>query len=551
MGFPPEATMASASFFDGIPPDDLSGLLARLPRRTYPAGATVVAEGESLGEICVTESGSAEVYVSDRYGVEHSVGRAGPGTTIGEMSLLTGLPAVGTVRASEPLEVIVLGRADFEHLCERFPQMYRNLGTILSERLARTNRLVAREQRGRLVVVHASPQAAYALACSVAWHARASTVLVLVGEGAAEPLPVAPVDPATLLPGGRATVATADAERVESVAADLCARWEHVLVAGANLPGVRSVSLEREPTIGPADEEGLQAGLLPPSTPAGRHVAAAARRAAGLTVGVALGAGSIRGFAHWGVLDALDELGVPIDYLAGSSVGGSVAAMYALGHRGRSGAELFERGAATLFRPTLPRRSLLSSRALARYLDNVFGDARLEDLEPALAVVTTDLRAQRSVVLRRGLVQKAVLATLSIPGIFPAQRSGPYVLVDGGVLDPVPVGVAADMGADVVIGVRLLSRPTPDEPHAEVQQHSSAPTPSALGTIMRSIEMMQTRLGPDPTNAASIMLTPELGKVPAMKLRNFSAGIRYVEAGAAEARGARPRLAAALPWLRT
>jgi NTE family protein len=196
-------------------------------------------------------------------------------------------------------------------------------------------------------------------------------------------------------------------------------------------------------------------------------------------------------------------------------------------------------------------RSLLSSRALAKFLRNTYGGARIEHLETPLAVVTTDIRAHRSVVLRKGLVHKAVLATLAIPGIFPPQRSGSHILVDGGILDPVPIDVVAKMGANIVIGVRLLGRPNPDDADAEIEEQSSAPRTSALATIMRSIEIMQTRVIPEPVDTTSILIAPELENIPSMKLRNFSAGLRYVESGLAEGRSARPRIAAALPWLRS
>ncbi len=539
-------------------------MLESLPRRRYPAGATVVAEGESPRELCVTHAGSADVYVSGRHGAEHVVGRAGPGTTIGEMSLFTGRPAVGTVRAVDELEVIVLGESDFERICAAFPQVYRNLGAILSERLAHTDRLVARDQPGRLIALQdhgASLLGPYALGCSIAWHTRASTLVLAVGSGEAEPIAAAAGDLAAPPPDARAVLAVVPPEgrfapdAIAGTLAELCNRWACVLVAVepplAVTEGVRVVRLGAPPALAAADEEALRTGLLSSSTAAGKALGRVARDVAGLKVGVALGAGSIRGFAHWGVLDALEELNIPVDCIAGSSVGGSVAAMYAAGIRGAEGVAVFERAASTLFRPTLPRRGLLSSRALARFLERVHGDSRIEDLDLPLAIVTTDIRSRRSIVLRRGPVHKAVLATLAIPGIFPAQRSGSYILVDGGVLDPVPIAVTADLGADVVIGVRLLSRPTPDDVDAEVQEDSSAPRPSALATIMRSIEIMQTRLGPEPVNATSIVIAPELENIPSMKLRNFAAGLRYVESGAVETRNALPRLAAALPWLRS
>jgi hypothetical protein len=142
----------------------------------------------------VIERGSADVFVTDRQGVEHRIGRAAEGSTLGEMSLLSGHGASGTVRAAEPIAVRVLTAADFERLSERFPLVYRNLGAILSRRLALTSRLAAGATPARvtrLVDSGSPPLLAYALACSVAWHTRAPTLLLFTGAPPPEfaPLP--------------------------------------------------------------------------------------------------------------------------------------------------------------------------------------------------------------------------------------------------------------------------------------------------------------------------------------------------------------------------
>ena len=117
-------------------------------------------------------------------------------------------------------------------------------------------------------------------------------------------------------------------------------------------------------------------------------------------------------------------------------------------------------------------------------------------LEVPLAVVAADIVSQRELVLRRGLVWQAVLASIAIPGIYPAQRIGPYVCVDGGVLNPFPVNVAADMGAGIVIGVKLGSGHPYPEYDVDVVAATERP-PALLGVLMRSIEMMQRGIAPE------------------------------------------------------
>jgi NTE family protein len=595
---------ATPFFFDGIRTEELEAVLQRLERRRYPAGAVVIAEGETNRELYIAQSGEAEVFVSDRSGVEHLVGRVGPGATIGEMSLFTGRPAVGTVRAAEDLDLLVLSAAEFERLGSTFPQVYRNLGIILSDRLALTNRLTLREEPGRLAVledVGAPTMLAYALACSVAWHTRASTLLLLIDEELPEALEAfaeragdetVPPDAGREDSGGaRLLVAPPRGayapEALGRSAEDLCARYEYVLVwargappagfeafrrvrlagsdpvepaagayavrawqAGESRAGPGPTGVIAVPPLQDADRAALSRGLLPGSSPAGKALGWVARDLAGLKVGVALGAGSIRGFAHWGALRALERAGLPIDYLAGTSAGAAAAGVYAVTGSVERGIEVFTDLGSAVFRPTVPFRSLLSSRAVGKLLRSVMGDTLIEDLPIPLGLVAADILKQREVVVRRGPVWKAVLASGSIPGVYPTQRSGPYALVDGGVLNPVPTGVVADMGADAAIGIRLVSPPRDADRDAAMLDETTARPISAVVAMMRAVEIMQNRVAPEPTEATSILITPELEDIPSAKLRQFSLGIRYVEDGEAAAEAALPRIAAILPWLR-
>ncbi len=153
---------------------------------------------------------------------------------------------------------------------------------------------------------------------------------------------------------------------------------------------------------------------------------------------MALGAGGLRGYAHIGVLEALARAGVPVDYIAGTSVGGGVAALYALGYDSETCADGIDEMAKVVFRPTIPWKSFLSHRGVRKFMRTHLGDTRIEDLDVPLALVAADVIAQREIVFRRGLLRVAVMATGAVPGILPAMPIGPYTAVDGGVLDPVP-----------------------------------------------------------------------------------------------------------------
>jgi CRP-like cAMP-binding protein len=109
------------SVFDGVPEEELARLLGDLDRRSYPAGTVLVAEGDKTNEIYIAQSGSAEVVISDLDGTEHRVGSIVPGGSVGEIALLTGQPAVATVRATADLDVLVMTEGDFARLVDSFP----------------------------------------------------------------------------------------------------------------------------------------------------------------------------------------------------------------------------------------------------------------------------------------------------------------------------------------------------------------------------------------------------------------------------------------------
>ncbi len=173
-------------------------------------------------------------------------------------------------------------------------------------------------------------------------------------------------------------------------------------------------------------------------------------------VGLALGAGGTKGAAHIGVLNVLDQAGIPIDYIAGCSVGALYGASYALGRS----AEAMKRAA----RKTKPRDIVAFFRSRLRIepgsvvadrFYRVLNGVRFEDLKIPFAAVASDVITKEPVVLREGEVLPAVQASISIPLLAqPVEVNGRY-LVDGGFWEVAPVGVAADMGADVVIAVVL------------------------------------------------------------------------------------------------
>jgi len=180
----------------------------------------------------------------------------------------------------------------------------------------------------------------------------------------------------------------------------------------------------------------------------------------GLKIGLALGGGSARGLAHVGVILALEAYNIPIDIIAGTSIGSVIGGLYASGATIEQLEEvaLSIKKSKTLFMldPVFPHSGLISGDRIEKMLNKfAIKDKTFDDLKIPFAAVATDVESGAEVILNQGKVIDAVRASISIPGIFTPVKYQDYYLVDGGVVNPVPVDVVQMMGADIIIAVSL------------------------------------------------------------------------------------------------
>jgi len=175
-------------------------------------------------------------------------------------------------------------------------------------------------------------------------------------------------------------------------------------------------------------------------------------------IGLALGSGSARGWAHIGVIDALSEAGIQIDYVAGTSVGAVVGAVYASGkiHSFENSILQFDwKKVVSFLDVVFPKSGLIDGNKIADFVRTHVGEKNFKDLPLPFCVVSTDLVTGREVIFQEGDIIEAVRASISIPGIFTPVRNDDMILVDGGLVNPVPVSVVREMGANFVIAVDL------------------------------------------------------------------------------------------------
>ena len=167
-------------------------------------------------------------------------------------------------------------------------------------------------------------------------------------------------------------------------------------------------------------------------------------------IGLALGGGAARGFAHVGVIQVLEEAGIKPDLVVGTSAGSLVAALYASGRNGQQlQATALEMDEAAFADWTLPwfNRGMLRGEALGRYVDGQVGHRLIENMDLPLGVVATDLASGQGVLFQRGDTGTAVRASSAVPAVFQPVRIGTREYVDGGLVSPVPVRFAAPDGS--------------------------------------------------------------------------------------------------------
>ena len=288
-----------------------------------------------------------------------------------------------------------------------------------------------------------------------------------------------------------------------------------------------------------------------PELPFSRSVDRLARHIGEMEVGLALGAGAAKGFAHIGVLRAFEENAVPVDFVAGCSIGAIVGALYA------AGAPLPEierrlQGADRKFiRWTVPLRAIWSDAGLRQVLQEPGLPRQFDDLAIPFAAVATDLATGCEVVLTEGLLSRAVQASVSVPGIFPPTFIADCCLVDGGLVNPVPTRTVRDMGANVVVAVDLMS------PTAQADVTKGAPSnstrasprrpPNLVEMLWRSAEIMQGEITTRSAATADVTIQPKVGR---SRWSDFShRGRDFIAAGEKAARDALPELRCLLPFL--
>jgi NTE family protein len=249
-----------------------------------------------------------------------------------------------------------------------------------------------------------------------------------------------------------------------------------------------------------------------------------------MEITLALGGGGVRGVAHIGVLRALENHGFKIKAIAGTSAGGLVGAVYAAGFSTEKIEKTVNEMNAnrSFWHQSNDQPSLLGLSGITNTLSELLADRTFDELKIPFAATAVNLYSGEEIILTKGKVIDAVLATIAVPGVFPSQEIGGRILIDGGVLDPVPVQVARWMRPDLpVVAVMLHKTPegwVPDElplpisipgPSSIVERLTKLRPVQALKIFTRSTEVSSKHLSElsIKVHKPEVLITPRVGHI--------------------------------------
>jgi NTE family protein len=260
----------------------------------------------------------------------------------------------------------------------------------------------------------------------------------------------------------------------------------------------------------------------------------------GKKIGLALGGGAARGMAHIGVLNVLEREGIPIDLIAGTSIGAAIGSIYA---RSKNAALIKDKviklsgGRLTRFLdPALPRTGLIKGRKISDELASFLGgNIKFSDLLIPFACTATDIDTGEAVVFDRGSVVEAVRASISIPGVFTVAKRGGRYLVDGRLVTPVPVNLVQKMGADFVIAVNVIPGVI-DRFHEPIKESKKgARGPNIIYVLLQSIHIGTYSLVKSSLENADVVIEPDVVHIGAAEFNHARECIRLGELAAQKA----------------
>jgi NTE family protein len=522
----------------------------------FAPGEVLLRQGDATTRLFLIVSGKVRVLLGIG-GQARAVAQLSRGAWVGETALLTGGVSSTTVVAETEVRALAVARTDFLAVAERDPAIFRELARELAERLRGADAMITAPPPARVAaLLHGVSHARHAAAV-VAECAHWSQTPFIVLDDAEPAAGARPLDGAfddassvaalrsRLDAGAQVTLGVGGANP-DDLARFLGTATEFaplIVLTGARVPaGARDQTTEEywlHPAPSPYDAPPAGVDVRQVAVSRRFDAAAVARQICRQRIGLALGGGGARGFAHIGVLRALARAGVPIDLVTGTSIGAAVGAGVAAGRTLEAIAASIESAGRGALVPSLPPfHSMFSSGAVERELKRQFGSRVIEDLDLPLGIAAVDLTTADEHLFTSGALVPAILASMAVPGVFRPVRYQNRVFVDGALRSPVPVRGCRDLGADVVIASHMRVAPDGEErrPHM----------PWVQETVAGALDIMQQHIATESVAGAEIYIETTIPRSMG-GLFDFSRRRWLEAAGEAAAEAALVRRSAHIP----
>jgi NTE family protein len=441
-----------------------------------PGGMLLPRDGENDRALFLVVAGCLGVFLDDEHGAKRLVAHVPAGEAVGEMSLISGQPHTAQLVALRDTELLGVGREAFESLIARHPRVMLNMMRILIRRLSETTRQPLEHARPKaFAIIPLQPglmdeDIAQRLSGALVTMGSRAAVLDSASENetadwfnrfeAAHDIvfyrgdaPESPWTQHCLLQADRVYLLARSDRPLPLKPLDLPAFKERA----TGLPELLLVHASNGPQRLP-QHFALRSGLFETHhhirTGWSQDIQRLARFIAGRAVGLVLAGGGARGFAHIGVIKALNEAGVPFDHLGGTSMGAIIAAGLALEWdmdelTARMRAAFVETNPLSDY--TLPLIALVRGKKVSELLQEHFGLGRIEELPKPFFCVSSDLTTGRIHIHRDGELWRALRASAALPGILPPVPYHGHLMVDGGVMNNLPVDVMAQQAKGAII----------------------------------------------------------------------------------------------------
>ncbi|MCW7507740.1 cyclic nucleotide-binding domain-containing protein [Leptospira levettii] len=521
--------ISSVSLFQGVGTKLISELEQQMEWIFLPGGETLMRQGDKADGMYVVVNGSLVYEVRNDQGLVVSTGNFSKGDIIGEMALLTGEPRTATVVATLSCEIVKISTVAFEAVFSKHPPSMLAITKLIADRFTKDrmgkrtvkktrsiitlfplqkdlsvrdfahNLASALKKIGRTIIVESKDfrkqkgdrEHAVSDILESLYHLQDTHDFLILCPDFEDKLWTE-----TILHHTNRILLLSDAKKADVLSP------EEIRFLGdseeTHGPIHELVLLYSDPNEKPKNISNLTRIR---KTDVVRHIRtyshhgfeSLTRFITGRSIGLALGGGGAKGFAHIGLIKAMQEENIPIDMIGGTSAGALMASIYALGNDAPSLeriAKALMSDKKTLNDYTIPVVSLIRGKKFNTVIKSFVGETMIEDLWLPYFAVATSLSKAQKVIIDRGPLWKALRASASIPGILPPFFENNELLVDGAMLDNIPGAVMREKGADFVISVALASEgdSAADELFGRIYpKNNSGALPSALRLLFKRL----------------------------------------------------------------